>query len=64
MFFIQIFYSVESWKHESCGLHITNITFEEQGIWRLTSTNDNNNIARGAIIINVRGKQIFPIFSM
>lgn len=51
-----ILISLKAWKGESCGLQITNIGFEDAGIWRLTSTNDKQNLARGAVIINVRSE--------
>ncbi|XP_055298260.1 uncharacterized protein LOC129566399 [Sitodiplosis mosellana] len=44
----------EAWKKETCGLRIKNITTEEHGFWRLTSSNDNGDVARGIVFINVR----------
>lgn len=36
---------------ETCGLMIKNVSREERGFIRLTSTNDNKDVARGIVFI-------------
>lgn len=47
--------SLETWNREPCGLRINNVKHEDDGVWRLTSMNDNKELARGAVVIHVRG---------
>lgn len=48
--------SVIEWKSEKCGIRIQNISVANTGLWRLTSSAENNRRrTTGVTFVNVRG---------
>lgn len=53
------FFSVIEWKSEKCGIRIKNISVANTGLWRLTSSAENNKRrTTGVTFVNVRGRHV------